>query len=49
VGNVNLALTPEEFAAQKDQIVLALAKAAGVNPSSIKIVGVTQQQQQVSP
>lgn len=42
VGNVNLALTAEEFAAQKDQILQALGKAAGVDPSLIKIVGVTQ-------
>jgi hypothetical protein len=45
VGNVNLALTPEQYAAQKDQIVQALASAAGVDPSLIKITAVVTQQQ----
>jgi len=43
VGNVNVALTPEQFEAQKDQIVQALARAAGVDPSLVKIVAVSHQ------
>ena len=40
-GNVAITLTPEQLESQRDGLVAALAQAAGVDPSKVKILGVT--------
>jgi hypothetical protein len=41
VGSLTVQLTPEQFEAQREAVILALAQAAGVSPSKVKLLGLT--------
>ena len=41
MGSLTVQLTPEQFEAQREAVILALAQAAGVSPSKVKLLGLT--------
>jgi hypothetical protein len=40
-GNIAITLTPEQLDSKRNDLVAALAQAAGVDPSKVRILGVT--------